>query len=303
MAVPSSTRDLRFLDPAVLARLASMELKARTVVEGFLSGLHRSPFRGFSVEFAEYRPYLPGDDLSTMDWKVYARSDRHYVKKFEEETNLDCHLLLDVSASMRYRGASPMSKLEYGSVLAASLAFLMHRQRDATGLVAFDNRVMFRLPAGARRAQLHALLLALERIEPGGQSDITGPLRQMAETLVKRSLVVVISDLLDDPEPAIKALRHVKCRGTDVIVFQLLDPHELRFPFSREATFRDLESAETVMADPAAIRATYLRELAGITLRLGRELRGSGIDYVQLDTSQPLDFALMAYLAARERRT
>jgi uncharacterized protein (DUF58 family) len=303
MAVPSSTRDLRFLDPAVLARLTSMELKARTVVEGFLSGLHRSPFRGFSVEFAEYRPYLPGDDLSTMDWKVYARSDRHYVKKYEEETNLDCHLLIDVSASMRYRGGSPMSKLEYGSVLAASLAFLMQRQRDATGLIAFDHRVTFRLPAGARRGHLHALLLALERMEPGGHSDISKPLRTLADTLVKRSLVVVISDLLDDPEPAIRALRHVKCRGTDVIVFQVLDPYELGFPFSGPATFRDLESAQAVMADPAAVRAAYLRELAGLTARLDRELRGSGIDYVQLDTSRPLDFALVAYLAARERRT
>src|SRR5919201_1204460 len=164
MAAPSSSRDLRFLDPAIIARLGTMELKARTVVEGFLSGLHRSPFKGFSVEFAEYRQYLPGDDLSTLDWKVYARTDRHYIKKFEEETNLECHILLDVSASMAYRGAAAMSKLEYGSVLAASLALLMHRQRDATGLIAFDNRITFRLPAGGRAGHVHALLLALERI-------------------------------------------------------------------------------------------------------------------------------------------
>ena len=173
-----------------------MELKARTVVEGFLSGLHRSPYKGFSVEFAEYRQYMPGDDLSTLDWKVYARSDRHYVKKFEEETNLECHLLLDVSASMAYRGAAPMSKLEYGSVLAASLAFLMNRQRDATGLIAFDDRIAFRLPAGARPGHLHALLLALERLQPGQRSDVGRPLHQLAEALLKRSLVVLISDLL-----------------------------------------------------------------------------------------------------------
>src|SRR3954469_4484126 len=155
---PSSSRDLRFLDPAVIARLGSMELKARTVVEGFLSGLHRSPYKGFSVEFAEYRQYLPGDDLSTLDWKVYARSDRHYVKKFEEETNLACHLLLDVSASMAYRGGAAMSKLAYGSVLAGLLAYLMNRQRDATGLIAFDAKIVFRLPASARRGHLHGLL-------------------------------------------------------------------------------------------------------------------------------------------------
>src|SRR6059036_4292127 len=152
MATPARPGELRFLDPAVIARLGSMELKARTVVEGFLSGLHRSPYKGFSVEFAEYRQYMPGDDLSTLDWKVYARSDRHYVKKFEEDTNLECHLLLDVSASMAYRGDAPMSKLEYGSVLAASLAFLMNRQRDATGLIAFDDRIRFRMPARDRKS-------------------------------------------------------------------------------------------------------------------------------------------------------
>jgi uncharacterized protein (DUF58 family) len=302
MPAVSPRRDLRFVDPAIIARLGTMELKARTVVEGFLAGLHRSPYKGFSVEFAEYRQYLPGDDLNTLDWKVYARSDRHYVKKFEEETNLDCHLLLDVSASMGYKGAAPMSKVEYGSVLAASLAFLMNRQRDATGLIAFDDRIRFRLPAGARAGHLHALLLALEKMEPGSQSNVARPLQQLAEALVKRSLVVLISDLLDDPESVIKGLRYLRFRGSDVIVFQVLDPNELTFPFRGTSRFRDLESAEEVLAEPAAIRTAYLRELAGLTLRFDRELRGAGIDYVQLDTSQPLDFALVAYLAARERR-
>jgi uncharacterized protein (DUF58 family) len=302
MAAPSASRDLRFLDPAVIARLGTMELKARTVVEGFLSGLHRSPYKGFSVEFAEYRQYLPGDDLSTLDWKVYARSDRHYVKKFEEETNLECHVLLDVSKSMTYRGAAPMSKLEYGSVLAASLAFLMHRQRDATGLIAFDDRITFRLPAGARQGHLHALLLALERMQAGTRSNVARPLEQLAEALTKRSLVVVVSDLLDDPDGTIKGLRRLKHRGTDVIVFQVLDPNELTFPFRGASKFRDVESAEEVVAEPAAVRTGYLRELAGLTLQLDRALRASGIDYQQLDTSQPLDFALLAYLAARARR-
>ena len=279
-----------------------MELKARTVVEGFLSGLHRSPYKGFSVEFAEYRQYFPGDDLSTLDWKVYARSDRHYVKKFEEETNLECHLLLDVSASMSYRGAAPMTKMEYGSVLAAALAFLMHRQRDATGLIAFDDRIVFRLPASARPGHLNSLLLGLERIEPGKRSNVGRPLHQLAEALLKRSLDVLITDLLDEPEPIIKGLRHLKFCGTDVIVFQLLDPHELTFPFKGSSTFKDLESDQEIVADPSDIRTAYLRELAGLTLQYDRALRGSGIDYVQLDTSQPLDFALLAYLAARSRR-
>ena len=302
MPPTSPSRDLRFLDPAVIARLGTMELKARTVVEGFLSGLHRSPYKGFSVEFAEYRQYLPGDDLSTIDWKVYARSDRHYVKKYEEETNLECHLLLDVSASMAYRGAAPMSKLEYGSVLAASLAFLMNKQRDATGLIAFDDRIAFRMPAGARTGHLHALLLALERLVPGARSDVGRPLHQLAEALTRRSLVVLITDLLDDPEPAIKGLRHLRSRGSDVVVFQVLDPNELTFPFTGASRFKDLENDEEITADPESIRSSYLRELARITLQYDRELRGHGIDYVQLDTSQPLDFALLAYLAARSKR-
>jgi uncharacterized protein (DUF58 family) len=302
MPAPVISRDLRFIDPSVIARLGTMELKARTVVEGFLGGLHRSPYQGFSVEFAEYRQYLPGDDLSTLDWKIYARSDRHYVKKFQEDTNLECQVLLDVSASMGYRGSAPMSKLEYGSVLAASLAFLMHRQRDATGLIAFDDRIRFRLPAGARAGHLHALLLALEHMACGSQSNVARPLRQLAEALFKRSLVVLISDLLDDPEPVIKGLRQLKTRGTDVIVFQVLDPYELTFPFHGPSRFHDVESAEEIVAEPSAIRTSYLRELAGLTLRFDRELRGAGIDYVQLDSSKPLDFALLGYLAARERK-
>ena len=241
----------RFLDPAVLARLGTMELKARTVVEGFLSGLHRSPFKGFSVEFAEYRQYLPGDDLAQLDWKVYARSDRHYVKKFEEETNLDCHLLLDVSASMAYRGAAPMSKFEYGSVLAASLAFLMNRQRDATGLMAFDHRIVARLPPGVAPRTPARAARGAGAAHPGEQSDLGRPLRQLASSVMKRGLVVLISDLLHDAEPVISGLRHLKARGCDVIVFQVLDPNELTFPFRGPSRFRDLESAAEVTADAA----------------------------------------------------
>ena len=169
MAAPATPRSSRFLDPAILARLGTMELKARAVVEGFLAGLHRSPYKGFSVEFAEYRQYLPGDDLAAVDWKVYARTDRHYIKRFEEDTNVECHLLLDVSASMNYRGSAPMTKMAYGSVLAASLGYLMSRQRDATGLITFDDRIRHRMPARARPGHLHALLLALDGLEPGVQ--------------------------------------------------------------------------------------------------------------------------------------
>jgi uncharacterized protein (DUF58 family) len=295
-------RTSRFLNPGVLAQLGSMELKARTVVEGFIAGLHRSPYRGFSVEFAEYRQYMPGDDLSTLDWKVFARTDRHYVKKFEEETNLECQLLLDVSASMAYRGGSAMSKLEYASVLAGSLAYLMNRQRDAIGLLTFDSEIRQRTAARSRPGHLHRILLSLERIEPGLRSNLEKPLRQLAEAMTKRGLVIVLSDLLDDPESVVRGLRHLRFRGSDVIVFQVLDPYELRFPFDRAARFHDVETDDEVTADPSRARARYLEALERLRGRYSRELRGAGIDFLTLDTSQPLDAALVAYLDARSRR-
>jgi len=245
---------------------------------------------------------MPGDDLSTLDWKVYARSDRHYVKKFEEETNLECHLLLDVSASMAYRGGAAMSKLEYGSVLAASLAYLMHRQRDATGLIEFDEKITGRLPASGRAGHLHSILLALEKIAPGARSNVGRPLHQLADALGKRSLAVVISDLLDDPDSVVRGLKHLRFRGTDVIVFQLLDPHEIQFPFRGASRFTDVESDDAVTADPARVRAGYLEQMAALRGRYERELKGAGIDFLTLDTSKPLDFALLAYLDARSRR-
>ncbi|HEY2435439.1 MAG TPA: DUF58 domain-containing protein [Vicinamibacterales bacterium] len=299
MPAPAASRDLRFLDPAVIARLGSMELKARTIVEGFLSGLHRSPYKGFSVEFAEYRQYLPGDDLSRLDWKVYARSDRHYVKRFEEETNLECHLLLDVSGSMGYRGGAAVSKLEYGCMLAASLAYLMSRQRDATGLIPFDETIRPRLPASARPGHLQAILHALDRIAPAGRSNVGRPLHQLADTLTKRSLAVVISDLLDEPDRIVSGLEHLRYRGTDVIVFQVLDPHELQFPFRGAARFTDVETADVVTADPAQVRGPYLDAMDGLRARYEKALRSHGIDFLGLDTSKPLDFALLAYLDAR----
>ncbi|HTI39522.1 MAG TPA: DUF58 domain-containing protein [Vicinamibacterales bacterium] len=299
----SQGRDTRFLDPALLARLGSMELKARTVVEGFIAGLHRSPYHGFSVEFAEYRQYLPGDDLSTLDWKVFARSDRHYVKKFEEETNLEGHLLVDVSASMTYRGGGgAMSKLDYAGVLAGSLAYLMNRQRDAVGLIAFDDAIRLRIGGGARRGDLHRILIALEQLEGGHRSHLARPLQQVAQAITKRGLVIVLSDLLDDRESVVRGLTQLRFRGTDVIVFQILDPHELRFPFERAARFRDPETGEEVTADPARVRASYLDALDGLRGYYARELRGAGIDFLTLDTSQPLDAALVAYLDARSRR-
>jgi uncharacterized protein (DUF58 family) len=290
----------QFLDPAVVARLGTLELKARTIVEGFLTGLHRSPFKGFSVEFAEYRQYIPGDDLSTIDWKVYARSDRHYVKKFEEETNLDCHVMLDVSASMDY-GSRGITKYEYGQCVAASLGYLMNRQRDRVGLTAFDDRIVAMLPPSARSGHLRTLLITLDRLEIGKRTNFAKPLHQLAESLTKRGMVVVISDLLDDPERVIRGLKHFRFRGIDVIVFHVLDPDETEFPFERATRFEDLETSEEVMAVPVIVRQAYLDSIGALIERYKRELGATGIDYHLLSTAQPLELALMAYLSTRER--
>ena len=299
--MPWAAHDRPFLDPAVIARLGTLELKARTIVEGFLSGLHRSPFKGFSVEFAEYRQYMPGDDLSTIDWKVYARSDRYYVKKFEEETNLECHLLIDVSGSMGYGGHRGMTKFEYGACLAASLAYLMNRQRDAVGLMAFDETIVSMLPSSSRTGQLRAVLLTLDRLKTGRETNVSKPLHQLADSLGKRGMVVLISDLLDDPESVIRGLKHFHFRGTDVIVFHILDPDEINFPFERATRFEDLETTEEVMAVPGAVRDHYVREMGSLIERYRRELGASGIDYQLLTTNHPLELALMSYLSRRAR--
>jgi uncharacterized protein (DUF58 family) len=290
----------RFLDPAVIARLGTLDLKARTIVEGFLSGLHRSPFKGFSVEFAEYRQYFPGDDLTTLDWKVYARTDRHFVKKYEEETNLDCHILLDVSASMGY-ASREITKLQYGSYLAAALAYLMNRQRDAVGVIAFDDRIEQMLPARARPGHLTSVLVTLERLTLGTRTDVAKPLRDLAEAIHKRGLVVLISDLLDDPGRVIEGLKHFRYRGTEVIVFHVLDPAEIAFPFKTAARFRDMETNDEVLAIPDVVRDQYVRAVTDLIERYKRELRGAGIDYVLLETSVPLEHGLMSYLFTRRR--
>jgi uncharacterized protein (DUF58 family) len=297
----AGSAEQRFLSPAILARISGLELKARTVVEGFLSGLHRSPLKGFSVEFAEYRQYFPGDDLSTMDWKVFARTDRHYVKKFEEETNLRGQLLLDVSASMLY-GSGAMTKLEYASCLAASLAYLMTRQRDAAGLVTFDDHIRAVVPPSIRPGHLKSVLLTLDRLEPGARTDAARPLHQLADGLTKRGMIVLISDLLDEPAQVIDGLKHFRFRGNDVVVFHVLDPAELTFPFEAPARFQDLESGEVVTAMPRSVRADYLSAIGGLLETYRRELSLAGIDYQLLQTSQPLDGALLAYLSARSRR-
>jgi uncharacterized protein (DUF58 family) len=301
MPASAPAHSAHLLDPSVVARLGNMEIKARTIVEGLLLGLHRSPYRGFSAEFAEYRDYMPGDDPARVDWKVYARSDKYYVKKFEAETNLECTILLDTSASMGY-GSGALTKLHYGSCLAAAIAWLVSGQRDAVGLTAFDERIHLRIPPRARPGHLHTLLIALERLRASSRSDVAKPLQQLADALAKRGLVVLVSDLLDDPEAVVKGLKYLHARGMDVVVFHVLDHAELTFPFEQATTFRDMESAEEVLAVPAAVRSHYLEQLEALKAVYARDLRATGIDYTLVSTATPLDAALLTYLQARGRR-
>src|SRR5262249_49107951 len=240
---------------------------------------------------------MPGDDLSTIDWKVYARSDRYYVKKFEEETNLDCQVMLDVSGSMAYGSHHGMNKFEYGACLAASIAYLMNRQRDAVGLTAFDEDIVAMLPSSSRAGHLRGVLLTLDRLRPGQKTNVAKPLHLLADSLSKRGLVILISDLLDDPAAVIRGLKPFHFPGTDAIVFDGLDAEEIEFPFDRATRFEDLETADEVMAVPGVVRDHYLGEMRGLIERYRRELGAAGIDYQLLSTSHPLELALMSYLS------
>jgi uncharacterized protein (DUF58 family) len=289
-----------YLDFDTLARIDNMHLLARTVVEGFVMGLHRSPFRGFSVEFAEYRQYAPGDDIRHIDWKVFGKSDRFYVKQYEEETNLACHVLLDCSASMGY-GSGLITKLQYGSFLAASLAYFMMQQRDATGLVLFDEKVRTILPPSGRQTHLHRMLAALEDQQPGKGTDISVPLHDMAEAIKRRGLLVLISDLYDEPKRVLDALQHLRFQGSDLIVFQIADEAELKFPFDRVTEFVDPETGEELTLTGDAVRKAYLEEMNRFFGEYRKGCADLKIDYHLFDTSTPLELALSEYLYRRSR--
>lgn len=288
----------RFLPPEILGRIASLELVARTVVEGFLSGLHQSPYIGFSVDFVEYRPYVPGDDIRYVDWKVLARTDRYYIKKFEGDTNTRIHLVVDVSGSMGYR-SGPVTKLEYALYLAAALAYLAHRQQDAVGLVAFDRDIRRYLPARLRPGHLHLVLTTLEHLRPSGPSAIADMLVRIAELIHKRGFIVVISDLYEDASRLTDALRRLRCRGHDLIVFHVLDARELSFDFSQPGDFVDMETGAELQVSPEDLRAVYERTVHEHIASLRHACEAHRIDYQVVPTSQPLDYALFEYLSRR----
>ncbi len=293
----------RYLQPDVVSRLKSMELRARLVVEGFIAGLHKSPYHGFSVEFAEHRQYMPGDSIRNIDWKVYAKSDRYYVKEYEEETNLKSYILIDTSASMGYNSDEKdrINKLEYCSYLAASLTFLMLRQRDSVGIVGFDEDIHTYIPPKSVASHLHVLLKQLDRLSASEKTNISDTLHQMADRIRRRGLIILMSDLFDDPHRILAGLKHFRHRKHEIIVFHVLDPRERDFSFPREAIFEDLETGERITTLPWQIRKSYKRELDSVFDEFSRECRMSNIDYHLIDTSVPYDHALLAYLNKRAR--
>ncbi len=287
------------LDPAVLARIGGLELVARTVVDGFVAGLHRSPALGATTEFAEHRAYMPGDDTRRVDWRLYARTDRLHVKEFEAETNAAATVLLDVSRSMAYGGPGRAPKLDYARYLAASLLWLAQRQHDRVGLATFDAAVRDFVPASGRHLP-HALR-ALERAAAGGAGELAAPLAQAAGHLTRRGVVVVVSDLYAEPAAALDAVRRLRGAGNELLLFHVLDPAELEFPFADPGGFEDAETGATMTVVPAGVRARYRERVRAHVAELGRLARAHRVDYALFDTGEPLDRALFRYLAGRER--
>jgi len=290
----------RFLAPEVLARISSLELIARSVVEGFIAGLHRSPYLGFSTDFAEHRQYMPGDDLRHLDWKLLARTDRLYIKKYQGDTNARIHILVDSSASMGY-GSGEVTKLQYAQYLASSLAFLGVRQHDSVGLVAFDEEVVEHVPPGSRSGHLRTVLGVIERLQPGRGTTIADLLNRTADLLTRRGIVVLISDLYDEPEKVVEGLEHLRFRGNDVIVFHVMDQQELDFDFSEPVVLEDAETEEQLHVLPDVLREEYLRTIRGHIEALREGAAKNRIDYEMNRTSEPLDASLFAYLSRRSQ--
>jgi uncharacterized protein (DUF58 family) len=292
-----------YFDPQTLARLKGLELRARTIVEGYVSGVHRSPYHGFSVEFAEHREYVPGDDIRYIDWKVFGRTDKFYLKQYEQETNLITYLVLDTSESMCYRGPqAAMSKLEYAKCAAAAIAYMVLNQQDSVGLTTFDDELRAMVRPSSNPSHINQLVHVMMETVPQ-RKTFTGPiLHDLAERLKKRGVAVVISDLFDDVPRIISGLKHFRHRRHEVIVFHVLDPAEIDFPFKETTLFTGLEQLPDVLTDPRSLRRAYLREFNDFLREVQRGCRENQIDYVQLRTDQPLDVVLSAYLGSRMTR-
>jgi uncharacterized protein (DUF58 family) len=289
----------RFMDPVVLARIGNLELVSRAVCDGFINGLHKAPYFGASVDFAEHRGYVPGDDIRRMDWRLWARTDRYYIKEYEAETNSNFSVLLDVSKSMDF-GSRGITKLEYASILTACLTNLVHHQRDRVGLVTFDQDIVDFVPPSAKHMEV--VLHTLDRIKPGRPGSLKAPLHKMAEHFGRRGVLVVISDFYEDPEVVVDAVTPLRFRGNDIIVFHVLDPAELEFGFTDAQAFEDLETGEQMPVVPDALRREYIALVKAHTDALQSKFSEVRVDYTLLDISKPLDHALFRYLSGREKR-
>ena len=291
----------RFLEPAALARVKNLQMVARGVVEGFISGLHASPYKGFSVEFAEHREYTAGDDPRHLDYKMLARTERLYIKQYEEETNMRVQILLDTSGSMGYKHDQRITKLEYASYLTAVLSYLMTRQQDSVGLTTFDTEIRLDMPARSSPRHFNEMMRQLEAIQPGRTTNVADTLHKLANRFKKRCLIVLISDLYDEPEAVIRALHHFRHRRHEVIVFHVFDKTEIEFPFNDVIVFHDLETDERLQVDPAYVRDAYKEQIDGFIETFRRACAETQIDYVMTDTSVPYDFMLSRYISKRNR--
>jgi uncharacterized protein (DUF58 family) len=289
-----------FLQPEVISHLSNLNLVARLVVEGFLTGLHKSPYHGFSVEFAEHRQYMPGDEIKHVDWKVYGKTDKYFVKEFEEETNLKSYLLVDASASMSFTSHS-ISKLRYATCLAAALAYLMLKQRDSVGLITFDQKIRNYLPPRSVNTYLSQILQELHKIKCRSKTDVAKTFHELAERIKRRGLIMIFSDLFDNPDSVITALKHFRHKKHEVIVFHILDPFERSFNFKQDAVFEDLESGEKISTQPWHIRRAYQKVMADFIAVYKRKCLENRIDYVLMETGEPFDRALLQYLIKRKR--
>jgi uncharacterized protein (DUF58 family) len=297
-----SASDFRkYLDPAIVSKINSLELRACLVVEGFMVGLHKSPYHGFSVEFTEHRPYLQGDNLKDVDWKVYGKTEKFFIKQYEEETNLRSYILLDTSRSMSFSSGTNIPKLDYSIILAASLSYLMIKQQDAAGLALYAEKVHKFLPPKASRAYLQELLKSLTGITASEKTNTASSLFSIAEKIKRRGLVIIISDLFDDITAVLKSLKQFRYAKNEVIIFQVLDPLERSFAFGSDAVFKDLETNEEITTQPYQIQKAYRESMQEYLNKIKAECLNSNIDYNLIDTSTPFDKALFSYIQKRSR--
>ena len=292
----------KYLRPDVIRQVARLDLRARFIVEGFLAGLHASPFQGFSVEFSEHRRYVAGDDLKDLDWTVYAKTDKYYLKKFQAETNVTGYLVMDLSASMAYTYRQELTKFEYAICLAAALGYLMIHQQDPVGLVTFDTRIQASLPPRSKRTQLGTILSILANLKPSGETDLAACIHQLASLVRGKSLIMIFSDLLTDTEPVLQSLHHLRHRGHEIILFHILDEAEVQFPFEGLIEFSDVETPDRLTLDAKGMRADYVQAIHDFRETYRRECARANVDYVPMDTSVGFDKALMEYLVQRQRR-